>query len=112
MVRQHEDRSSGDRATGNPGRRVGVVGPTRARSDGPSASHLAVHLLRHVLAPHPPTRRRDGTLPRAKLRAIAEHVAEHLEASLTPGQLAAVAHLSVYYSARQFKATTGLPPQQ
>ena len=35
----------------------GVVGPTRARSDGPSASHLAVHLLRHILAPHPLARR-------------------------------------------------------
>ena len=45
-----------------------------ARSDGPSASHLAVHLLRHILAPLPLTRRGDGTLPRAKLRAGAEHV--------------------------------------
>ena len=39
-------------------------------------------------------------------------MAEHFEAGLTLGQLAAVAHLSVYYSARQFKATTGLPPHQ
>jgi AraC family transcriptional regulator len=39
-------------------------------------------------------------------------VEEHLEASLTLGQLAAVAHLSVYHFARQFKAATGLPPHQ
>src|SRR5262245_4170773 len=69
--------------------------PTRARSDGPSASHRAVHLLRHVLAPHQPTCRRDGTLPRAKPRAVVEYLAELLQASLTQVQLAAVAHLSV-----------------
>ena len=35
---------------------------------------------------------------------------KHLEASLTLEPLAAVAHLSVYHLARQFKAATGLPP--
>jgi hypothetical protein len=37
----------------------GVVGPTRAISNGPSAGHLAVHLLRHVLGA-PPTSARAG----------------------------------------------------
>jgi AraC-like DNA-binding protein len=39
-------------------------------------------------------------------------VEEHLEASLTLGQLAAVARLSVYHFARQFRRATGLPPHQ
>ena len=87
--------------------RVGVVGPTRAKSDGPNASHLAVQLLWHVLAPRPPARRRDGTLPRWRLRAIVEY-----DADLTLERLAAAARLSVYHFARQCKAATGLPPHQ
>ena len=76
------------------------------------ANVLAIHLIRHVLAPRQPVGRRDGTLPRAKLRAVVEYVEEHLDAGPTLGQLAAVARLSVYHFARQFKATTGLPPYQ
>jgi hypothetical protein len=57
------------------------VGPTRATSNGPSADHLAVHLLRHVLAPRRPGRGRDGTLLRAKLRAVVEHIEAHFDAS-------------------------------
>jgi AraC family transcriptional regulator len=37
---------------------------------------------------------------------------ENLEGSPTLEQMAAVAHLSPYHFARQFKATTGLPPYQ
>jgi AraC family transcriptional regulator len=76
------------------------------------ANVLAVHLIRHVLSPRQPARRRDGTLPRARLRAVFEYVEEHLEAGPTLEQLAAVAHLSPYYFARQFKRSTGLPPHQ
>jgi AraC family transcriptional regulator len=73
---------------------------------------LAVHLIRHLSAPRPPERGRDGALPRAKLRAVVEYVEEHLDAGPTLEQLAAVARLSVYHFARQFKAATGLPPHQ
>ena len=90
----------------------GVVGPTRARSDGPNASYLAVQLLWHVLAPRPPARRRDGTLSRWRLRAIVEYIEEHLDADQTLERLAATARLSVYHFARQCKAATGLPPHQ
>ena len=72
---------------------------------------MAVHLIRHVLAPHPPERGQDGTLPRGRLRAVVEYVEEHL-AGLTLEQIAAVAHLSPYHFARQFKEATGLPPHQ
>jgi AraC family transcriptional regulator len=87
----------------------GAGGPLAAES---LANVLAVHLLRHVLAPHQPTRRRDGTLPRAKLRAVVEYVEDHLATSPTLEQMAAIARLSVYHFARQFKAATGLPPHQ
>jgi AraC family transcriptional regulator len=87
----------------------GAGGPLAAES---LANVLAVHLIRHVLAPRQPARRRDGTLPRAKLRAVVEYIEEHLDAGPTLEQLAAVAGLSPYHFARQFKRATGLPPHQ
>jgi AraC family transcriptional regulator len=76
------------------------------------ANVLAVRLLRHVLAPCQPARGRDGTLPRSKLRAVVEYIEDHLEDSPTLEQMAAIAHLSVYHFARQFRRSTGLPPHQ
>ncbi len=76
------------------------------------ANVLAVHLIRHVLAPRGPVRGRDGTLPRGRLRAVVEYIEEHLDASPTLEQMAAVAHLNRYHFARQFKRATGLPPYQ
>src|SRR5215471_5790913 len=76
------------------------------------ANVLVVHLIRHVLAPRRPERGRDGVLPRGRLRAVVEYIEEHLDAGLTLEQMAAVARLSVYHFARQFKAATGLAPHQ
>jgi AraC family transcriptional regulator len=76
------------------------------------ANLLAVHLIRHVLAPREPPCGRDGALPRGKLRAVVEYIEEHLDACPTLEQMAAVVHLSAYHFARQFKAATGLPPHQ
>src|SRR5262245_127558 len=76
------------------------------------ANVLAVHLIRHVLAPRLPTRRRYGALPRAKLRAVVEYLEEHLDANPTLEQMAAIARLSPTYFASQFKSATGLPPHQ
>jgi AraC family transcriptional regulator len=76
------------------------------------ANVLAVHLIRHVLAPRQPARRRYGALPRAKLRAVVEYLEEHLDASPTLEQMAAIARLSPTYFASQFKRATGLPPHQ
>ena len=76
------------------------------------ANVLAVHLIRHVLAPRRPERGRDGVLPRGRLRAVVEYIEEHLDASPSLEQIAAVARLSPYHFARQFKAATGLPPHQ
>src|SRR5262245_36342615 len=76
------------------------------------ANVLAVHLIRHVLAPRRSERGRDGALPRGRLRAVVAYIEEHLDASPSLGQMAAVARLSPYHFARQFKAATGLPPHQ
>ena len=76
------------------------------------ATVLAVQLLRQILAPRHPGRGRDGALPRGTLRAVLEYIEEHLDASLTLTQLAAVAHRSAYHFARQFTAATGMPPHQ
>jgi AraC family transcriptional regulator len=76
------------------------------------ANVLAVQLLRHVLAPRRPERGRDGRLPRGRLRAVIEYIEEHLDAGPTLEQIAAVARLSPYHFARQFRAATGLPPYQ
>jgi len=76
------------------------------------ANVLAVHLIRHTLAPRRPARGPDGALPRGRLHAVVEYVEEHLGATPTLAQLAAVARLSVYHFARQFRAATGLAPHQ
>jgi AraC family transcriptional regulator len=87
----------------------GAGGPLAAES---LANLLAVLLIRHLSAPRRPECGRDGTLPRAKLRAVVEYVEEHLDASPTLSQMAVVARLSVYHFARQFKRATGVPPYQ
>jgi AraC family transcriptional regulator len=76
------------------------------------ANVLAVQLIRHVLAPSRPARGPDGALPRGRLHAVVEYVEEHLDAGPTLEQMAAVARLSPYHFARQFKTATGLPPHQ
>jgi AraC family transcriptional regulator len=76
------------------------------------ANVLAVQLIRHVLAPRSPARGRDGTLPRGRLRAVVEYIEEHLDASPSLEQMAAIARISPYHFARQFKTSTGLPPHQ
>jgi AraC family transcriptional regulator len=98
---------------------MGAVGAelTTGNAGGPLAAEslanvLAVHLLRHVLAPRQPARRRDGALPRVKLRAVVEYIEEHLGGCPTLEQIAAVARLTPCHFARQFKAATGLPPHQ
>ena len=76
------------------------------------ATVLAVHLIRHVLAPRRPARGPDGALPRVRLRAVVDFIESNLDAAPTLEQMAAVARLSPYHFARQFKAAAGLPPHQ
>jgi AraC family transcriptional regulator len=87
----------------------GAGGPLAAES---LANVLAVHLIRHVLAPRRPARGPDGALPRGTLHAVVEYIEEHLDVSPSLAQMAAVARLSPYHFARQFKTATGLPPHE
>jgi AraC family transcriptional regulator len=87
----------------------GVGGSLMAES---LANILAVHLIRHTTGSPRLPASADGVLPRRKLRTAIEYIMENLEGSPTLEQMAAVVHLSPYHFARQFKASTGLPPHQ
>ena len=87
----------------------GAGGPLAAES---LANVLAVHLIRHALAPHRPAPGPDGRLPHRRLRLIIEFIEAHLDTGPSLGQMAEIAHVSPYHFARQFKAATGLPPHQ
>jgi AraC family transcriptional regulator len=76
------------------------------------ANMLSVHLIRHITGRYRLPASGDGVLSRRRLHAVIEYIMENLEGSPTLEQMAAVAHLSPYHFARQFKATTGLPPYQ
>jgi AraC family transcriptional regulator len=76
------------------------------------ANVLAVYLIRHVSAPRGPARDPDGKLPQSRLRVVVDYIEDHLDTGATLEELAAVAHLSPYHFARQFRAATGLPPHQ
>ncbi|MBN9522906.1 helix-turn-helix transcriptional regulator [bacterium] len=76
------------------------------------ANILAVHLIRHAVAPGRVVAGRDGALPRGRLRAVVEYVEEHLDGTPSLAEMAAVARLSPFHFARQFKTATGLPPHQ
>jgi AraC family transcriptional regulator len=87
----------------------GVGGSLLAES---LAAVLAVQLIRHTTrAPLLPSTA-AGELPRKKLRTVIEYIMENLEGNLTLKQMASLVHISPYHFARQFKATTGLPPHQ
>jgi AraC family transcriptional regulator len=76
------------------------------------ANLLAVHLIRAGSTPRAPAGRADRALRPGRLRAVVEYVEEHLDTDTTLDEMAAVARLSPYHFARQFKAATGLPPHQ
>jgi AraC family transcriptional regulator len=76
------------------------------------ANLLAVQLIRHVSSPRRHALRGGGSLPRNKLSAVIDYIRANLDASLSLDALAAVAHLSPYHFARQFKNSTGLPPHR
>ena len=84
----------------------GAGGPLAAES---LANILAVHLIRHIVAPGRAVHGRDRILTRGRLRAQLDNIEEHLDAAPTLTAIAVVARLNPYHFARQFKAATGLP---
>jgi AraC-like DNA-binding protein len=92
-----------------------LVTPPEASSSAPSLANLALHTrprsevlagLRAV-APVPLSR---GGLPPAALRRIREYIEAHLNDSIELAELSAIAGMSVFHFARQFKQTTGITP--
>jgi len=75
------------------------------------ATTLSVHLIRHITGERK-LKASDGILPRRKLQTVIEFIMENLGGRPTLEQMAAVAQLSPYHFARQFKAATGLAPYQ
>jgi AraC family transcriptional regulator len=76
------------------------------------ATILSVHLIRHITGRRDLPASADGILSGRKLNTVIEYIMENLGGDLTLAQMAAVAHLSHYHFARQFKAATGLSPYQ
>ena len=66
---------------------------------------------RHAARDEEPMRKPSGLSAR-RLRAVLRYIREHLHATLTLRDLAAVAHLSPYHFARRFKESTGLSPHR
>jgi AraC family transcriptional regulator len=76
------------------------------------ATILSIHLIRHTTGRHRQPAGPGDVLSHRKLRAVIEYIMENLAGTPTLEQMAAVAHLSPYHFARQFKAATGMPPHQ
>ena len=72
---------------------------------------LAMQLVRHhaTVRPAPHSASFAALSPRT-LRRLRDHVCARLRASITLGELAAVAGLSPYHFARVFRRTTGQSP--
>jgi AraC family transcriptional regulator len=73
---------------------------------------LSVHLLRRWTGSRRLTDQGKGGLSRQKLNRVVEYIMANLDHTPTLEEMAAVAHLSLYHFARQFKVTTGQPPHQ
>ncbi len=68
-----------------------------------------LHLLAGLRQPAPPPQARGG-LPPGAMRRVREYVDTHLGHSIDLAELAAIAGLSVFHFARQFKQSVGVAP--
>lgn len=76
------------------------------------ATMLAVHLARNYSVKQPRLRDPRGGLNRHQLGRVIDFVHSHFAEDIPLSALAAVAELSPYHFARQFKQSTGLAPHQ
>jgi len=76
------------------------------------ANVLAVHLLRHYTAFGSDGPRFSGGLSGQKLRLVKEFISDNYGRELNLAELAAVAGMSPFHFAREFKRTTGTTPHQ
>lgn len=73
---------------------------------------LTLHLLANYTTAKTSNRMANGGLSGYKLRRATEYINEHLENDLTLAEIAAVADLSQYHFAREFRKSIGKTPQQ
>lgn len=76
------------------------------------ANVLAVHLLRHYTTSGNGSRRLSGGLSGQKLQLVLNFIHANYGSDLTLSELAAVAGVSTFHFAREFRRTTGTPPHQ
>lgn len=87
--------------------------PESSAAAGPNTVGLGMHArprsdtLASLPPPLPPVR---GGLPPAAMRRVIEYVEAHLNRSIELVELSAVAGLSIFHFARQFKQSAGLTP--
>jgi AraC family transcriptional regulator len=87
----------------------GVGGSLLAES---FATILTVYLIRHITGHRRHKASAGSVLKRRKLHTVIEYIMENLAGQPTLEQMAAIADLSLFHFARQFKAATGLAPHQ
>ena len=101
-------------------RSVGLALLSELESEGPGgrlyveslANVLAVHLLRHYTASRNGGLRLTGGLSGQKLRLVLDFIAANYGRDLTLSELAAVADMSTFHFAREFKRATGKTPHR
>ncbi len=76
------------------------------------ASILALHLLRHYTGPAQNAERVVGGLSGKKLRTVLDFVDANYASDLGLSELAAVAGISTFHFAREFKRATAVTPHQ
>lgn len=73
---------------------------------------LAIHLLRNYCAFAPSVKNYSGGLAPIRLRRVLDFIQANLEGEFSLRELAAVAEISEFHFARQFKRSTGFAPYQ
>ncbi len=76
------------------------------------ATALAVHLVHHYAEEPTELNPPVGGLSQQRLRAVLQHIEQHLAEDLNLNALAQRAGLSAYHFARMFKESTGTSPHQ
>jgi AraC-like DNA-binding protein len=82
--------------------------PAKLIGDTAYGSAEMLNWLVHEQGIEPPTHR--GGLPPGAMRRVHDHVDAHLSNSIDLAELSAVAGLSVFHFARQFKLSMGVTP--
>ena len=92
-----------------------VTPPERIAGTWQTTESIALHARPRLdllagLTQLPPVPQARGGLPPGAMRRVREHVETHLSESIDVAELAAIAGLSLFHFARQFKQSAGVTP--